>query len=106
MRLHYNEPGCIGSPEGMYYSYRENLSTAGTGDRQNSVSPVSCFLRVSDHLELICKILFSPVTTADSPVAGAGSRPFLPLENVNTSYHSEFQQILSINVVGEHIFKK
>ena len=37
---------------------------------------------------------------------GAGGRPFLPLENVNTSYHSEFQQILSINVVGEHIFKK
>ena len=40
------------------------------------------------------------------PVAVAGGRPFLPLENVNTSYHSEFQQILSINVVGEHIFKK
>ena len=36
----------------------------------------------------------------------AGGRPFLPLENVNTSYHSEFQQILSINVVGELIFKK
>ena len=36
----------------------------------------------------------------------AGGRPFLPLEKVNTSYHSEFQQILSINVVGEHIFKK
>ena len=41
-----------------------------------------------------------------SPVPAAGGRPFLPLENVNTSYHSEFQQILSINVVGEHIFKK
>ena len=39
-------------------------------------------------------------------VPAAGDRPFLPLENVNTSYHSEFQQILSINVVGEHIFKK
>ena len=41
-----------------------------------------------------------------SPVPAAGVRSFLPLENVNTSYHSEFQQILSINVVGEHIFKK
>ena len=41
-----------------------------------------------------------------SPVPAAGGRPILPLENVNTSYHSEFQQILSINVVGEHIFKK
>ena len=41
-----------------------------------------------------------------SLVLAAGSWPFLPLENVNTSYHSEFQQILSINVVGEHIFKK
>ena len=36
------------------------------------------FLRVSDHLESICKILFSPVTTADSPVGGAAVRPFLP----------------------------
>ena len=40
------------------------------------------------------------------PVTDAGSRPFLPLENVITSYHSEFQQIPSINVFGEHIFKK
>ena len=73
---------------------------------KNSVSSVLCFLRISDHLVSICKILFSLVISAGSPVAGAGSRPFLPLENVNTSYHSEFQQILSINVVGEHIFKK
>ena len=41
-----------------------------------------------------------------SSVPAAGGRPFLPLENVNTSYHSEFQQIPSINVFGEHIFKK
>ena len=72
---------------------RENRSTAGCRHRRpakNSASLISCFLRVSDHLELICKILFSPVTTADSPVGGAGVRPFLPLKNINTSYHSEF----------------
>ena len=33
-----------------------------------------------------------------SPVPAAGGRPILPLENVNTSYHTEFHQILSINV--------
>ena len=71
---------------------------------KNSASSVLCFLRISDHLVSICKILFSLFISAGSPVAGG--RPFLPLENVNTSYHSEFQQILSINVVGEHTFKK
>ena len=33
-----------------------------------------------------------------SPVPAAGGRPILPLENVNTSYHTEFHQILTINV--------
>ena len=28
----------------------------------------------------------------------AGSRPILTLKNVNTSYHTEFHQILTINV--------
>ena len=34
------------------------------------------------------------------PVAGASNRQltYLPLENVNTSYHTEFYQILTINV--------
>ena len=34
------------------------------------------------------------------PVAGAGSRRStdFPLDNVNTSYHTEFHQILTINV--------
>ena len=32
-----------------------------------------------------------------SPVPPAGSRPFLYLVNVITSYHTEFHQILSIN---------
>ena len=41
-----------------------------------------------------------------SPVPATGGRPIFPLENVNTSYHSDFQQIQSINVVGEHVFKK
>ena len=41
-----------------------------------------------------------------SPVPATGGQPIFPLENVNTSYHSEFQKILSINVVGEHVFKK
>ena len=86
--------------------YPENRLSEARRSAAADGSAISCFLRVSDHLESICKILFSPVTTADSPVAGAGGRPFLPLENVNTSYHSEFQQILSINVVGEHVFKK
>ena len=53
------------------------LPAPATG--KNSASPILCFLRISDHLESIRKILFSPVTSADSPVAGAGGRPFLPL---------------------------
>ena len=32
------------------------------------------------------------------PVPAAGGRQSLPLDNVNTSYHTEFHQILSINV--------
>ena len=46
---------------------------------------------------------FLPVVAS---VPAAGGRPFLPLEKVNTSYHSEFQQTQSINVVGEHFFQK
>ena len=70
------------------------LPAPATG--KNSASSILCFLRISDHLVSICKVLFSPVISTGSPVAGG--RPFLPLENVNTSYHTEFHQILSINV--------
>ena len=45
------------------------------------------------------------------PVAGAGSRRStdFPLDNVNTSYHTEFHQILTINVAlvpKRHYFHK
>ena len=32
------------------------------------------------------------------PVTGAGGRQIFHVDNVNTSYHTEFHQILSINV--------
>ena len=69
------------------------------GDRQN-------FYAFETIWNRFAKFYRSPVATVRSPVPSAVGRPFLPLENVNTIYHSEFQQILSINVVGERIFKK
>ena len=61
---------------------------------------------ILDGLKRVKNIKLGMQNFFQSLVLATGSLPILPLENVNTSYHSEFQQILSINVVGEHIFKK